>query len=77
VLSNPHDVYSSTTEAMRMRADGRFDSADFTDIALEDEHRCPAGQRAIYRFTYDEHGMRLHRCWSSGRAQPADVPSIR
>jgi hypothetical protein len=77
VLSNPHDVYSSTTEAIRIRADGRFDGAAFIDIALEAEHRCPARQRAISRFTCEGHGMRLHRCWSSGRAQPAGVPSIR
>src|ERR1700674_3314815 len=46
-------------------ADGRFDKQDFVYIAAEDEYRCPAGQRAIKRFTTIEHGMTLHKCWSS------------
>jgi hypothetical protein len=29
------------------------------------QYLCPAGQRAIYRFTREEHGMQLHRYWSS------------
>jgi hypothetical protein len=32
-------------------ADGRFDKQDFVYIAAEDEYRCPAGPRAIKRFT--------------------------
>ncbi|MGF6472547.1 hypothetical protein QFZ89_007798 [Paraburkholderia youngii] len=47
------------------RAHGRFDRADFIYIAQDDEYLCPAGQRAIYRFTREEHGMQLHRYWSS------------
>lgn len=47
------------------RAHGRFDRADFIYIARDDEYLCPAGQRAIYRFTGEEHGMHLHRYWSS------------
>mgnify|MGYP001570414193 CR=1 FL=1 len=47
------------------KADGRFDKRDFVYIPERDEYRCPAGQRAIRRFTTIEHGMRLHKYWSS------------
>ena len=47
------------------KADGRFDKQDFIYIAADDEYRCPAGQRAIKRFTSIERGMTLHRYWSS------------
>jgi hypothetical protein len=47
------------------KADGRFDKRDFVYIAEVDEYRCPAGQRAIKRFTTVEHGMTLHKYWSS------------
>jgi len=47
------------------KADGRFDKRDFVYIPEDDEYRCPAGQRAIKRFTTIEHGMTLHKYWSS------------
>ena len=47
------------------KADGRFDKRDFVYIAAADEYRCPAGQRAIKRFTTIERGMTLHKYWSS------------
>jgi len=47
------------------KADGRFDKQDFVYIAADDEYRCPAGQRAIKRFTTIEHGMTLSKYWSS------------
>jgi transposase len=47
------------------KADGRFDKRDFVYIAHRDEYRCPAGQRAIRRFTTVERGMTLHRYWTS------------
>jgi len=40
------------------KADGRFDKADFIYIARDDEYQCPAGQRAIYRFTREENGRK-------------------
>src|ERR1700674_3846956 len=46
-------------------ADGRFDKQDFIYIASDDQYRCPAGQRAIKRFTTIERGMTLHKYWSS------------
>ena len=47
------------------KADGRFDKRDFVYIAADDEYRCPAGKRAIWRMTTVEHGMTLHRYWPS------------
>ena len=51
------------------KAEGRFDKADFIYIASDDEYQCPAGQRAIYRFTREENGLMLHRYWSSSCPQ--------
>jgi hypothetical protein len=47
------------------KAEGRFDKRDFIYIAEDDEYRCPAGQRAIKRFTAIENGLTLHKYWSS------------
>jgi len=47
------------------KARGQFDKADFRYIATRDEYRCPAGQRAIWRFTTVEDGLTLHKYWSS------------
>ena len=47
------------------KAAGRFDRSDFVYIAKDDEYRCPAGERAIYRFSREEKGLLMHRYWSS------------
>ena len=47
------------------KAEGRFDKGDFIYIARDDEYKCPAGQRAIYRFTREENGLQIRRYWSS------------
>jgi transposase len=47
------------------KAEGRFSKADFIYIAKDDEYQCPAGERAIHRFTTVEHGLTLHKYWSS------------
>jgi transposase len=47
------------------RAEGRFDKQDFIYIAEDDEYRCPAGQRAIWRFTTVENGLTIHKYWTS------------
>jgi transposase len=47
------------------RAQGRFDKQDFIYVAADDEYRCPAGERAIRRFTSVENGLTLHKYWSS------------
>lgn len=47
------------------KAEGRFDKADFTYIKTDDEYKCPAGQRAVFRMVTEERGMMLRRYWSS------------
>ena len=47
------------------RAEGRFDKADFIYIARADEYECPAGQRAIHRFSREEDGLQVGIYWSS------------
>jgi transposase len=47
------------------KAAGLFDRSDFVYIAKDDEYRCPAGERAIRRFTSFEHGLTLYKYWSS------------
>jgi len=47
------------------RADGRFDKRDFVYNAKRDEYRCPVGERAIWRFTRVERGLKIHRYWAS------------
>jgi hypothetical protein len=47
------------------KADGRFDKRDFVYVESDDEYRCPAGERAIHRFTTVEHGLTLHAYWPS------------
>jgi hypothetical protein len=47
------------------KALGLFDKADFRYIPSEDEYRCPAGQRAIWRCTKIDRGMTHHKYWSS------------
>jgi transposase len=47
------------------RAEGRFDKQDFIYMAADDEYRCPAGERAIRRFTTIENGLTIQKYWSS------------
>lgn len=47
------------------RAEGRFDKQDFIYVSADDEYRCPAGERAIRRFTTVENGLTIHKYWSS------------
>ena len=51
------------------KSDGRFDKRDFIYIAKDDEYQCPAGQRAIHRFTSEENGLKIRRYWSSACPQ--------
>lgn len=47
------------------KAAGRFDKSDFIYIAKDDEYQCPAGERAIYRFTTQEkNGLNAHLYWT-------------
>jgi hypothetical protein len=47
------------------QAKGFFDKKDFRYIAEDDEYQCPAGNRAINRFTRVEHDQTVPRYWSS------------
>jgi hypothetical protein len=48
------------------KAEGRFDKSDFIYIAKADEYQCPAGERAIYRFTtLEKNGNKLRVYWTS------------
>jgi hypothetical protein len=47
------------------KADGRFDKRDFHYDARRDVYRCPAGEKAIWRFSAVEHGMKISRYWAS------------
>jgi transposase len=53
------------SETSNATAEGRFGKADFIYQPKTDEYRCPAGQRLIWRFSSIEHGLTLHRYWSS------------
>jgi transposase len=47
------------------RAQGLFDKRDFIYLQQSDEYRCPAGQRAKWRFQTVENGMVFDKYWSS------------
>ena len=67
-----------------VKAEGRFDKADFIYIKKDDEYECPSGQRAKFRMVTEERGMMTRRYWSSAcpkcplKAQctPSDYRSI-
>jgi transposase len=47
------------------QARGYFGKRDFIYHPQDDEYECPAGERAIYRFTREEKGKLIRRYWSS------------
>ena len=47
------------------KAEGRFDKRDFVYDPQADQYECPAGERAIHRFSTEENGLTLHKYWSS------------
>jgi transposase len=47
------------------RAEGRFDKRDFSYNKRRDEYRCPAGKRAVRRFSRIEDGLMMNIYWSS------------
>ncbi len=46
-------------------AKGLFGKRDFIYIPEDDEYRCPADERLIYRFTRVENGQTIRRYWAS------------
>ncbi|MGF6920496.1 hypothetical protein OKW28_004693 [Paraburkholderia sp. 40] len=67
------------------RKKGLFTKADFVYVAKNDVYRCPAGERAILRFTTVEYDMNLRVYWPSAcprcpmkeRCSPSDYRRIR
>ena len=47
------------------RNKGEFPRSEFIYDAQKDEYVCPAGERAVYRFTSKEAGKVIRRYWSS------------
>jgi transposase len=47
------------------KAGGRFGKNDFIYIAKEDQYQCPAGERAVHRFTRLEGNLMVRVYWSS------------
>lgn len=47
------------------KAEGRFSKADFIYIKRDDEYQCPAGERAIHRFSRLEDSLMTRIYWSS------------
>jgi transposase len=47
------------------QAKGQYGKRDFRYVAEDDEYECPAGERAIYRFSRTEGGKLIRRYWSS------------
>ncbi len=58
-------IYLPKSQTSHSQAKGLFGKRDFIYKAETDEYECPAGQRAIYRFTTTEKGKTIRRYWSS------------
>ncbi|MFV9616886.1 MAG: IS1182 family transposase, partial [Gammaproteobacteria bacterium] len=58
-------IYLPKCQTSHSQAKGLFGIRDFIYKAETDEYECPAGQRAIYRFTTTEKGKTIRRYWSS------------
>lgn len=58
-------AYVAKSDTSGKRKKGEFSRRQFHYIAKDDEYECPAGERAIYRFTRTEAGKQIRRYWSS------------
>ncbi len=59
------ETYVPKPQTSNSQARGLFGKRDFIYRPEEDEYECPAGERAIYRFTQEEDGQQIRRYWSS------------
>ena len=59
------EVYLPKSETSGNQAKGLFGKRDFIYNPDEDEYACPAGERAIYRFSREEKGKLIRRYWAS------------
>ena len=58
-------AYVAKSDTSGKRGKGEFSRRQFHYIPADDEYECPAGERAIYRFTRTEAGKQIRRYWSS------------
>lgn len=58
-------LYLPKCQTSHSQAKGLFGKRDFIYQPKTDEYECPAGKRAIYRFTTTEKGKTIRRYWSS------------
>jgi hypothetical protein len=58
------------------RAEGRFSKGDFIYLKKDDEYQCPAGERAIYRFSREEGGLLVRIYWSSACPGCPDAQAV-
>ena len=59
------NIYLPKSQTSHSQAKGLFGKRDFIYKPEDDEYECPAGKRAIYRFTTTEKGKTIRRYWSS------------
>jgi transposase len=58
-------TYLPKTQTSGNQAKGLYGKRDFIYHPQDDEFECPAGERAIYRFSREEKGKMIRRYWSS------------
>lgn len=61
-------AYVAKADTSGKRGKGEFTRRQFRYIPEDDEYECPAGERAIHRFTRTEAGKQIRRYWSSACA---------
>jgi transposase len=59
------EVYLPKPETSGNQAKGLFGKRDFIYHPEKDEYECPAGERAIYRYSREEGGKSIRRYWAS------------
>lgn len=57
-------TYLPKPQTSGSQSKGYFGKRDFIYHADDDEYECPAGERAIYRFTREEGGKQIKRYWA-------------
>jgi len=58
-------TYLPKPQTSNNQARGYFGKRDFIYHPKDDEYECPAGERAIYRFSREENGKLIRRYWCS------------
>ena len=67
-------TYIPKSQTSGNQAKGYFGKRDFIYKSQDDEYECPAGERAVYRFTRKEKGKMIRRYWSSACTRCALKP---